>query len=60
MDDDKAQKVKGNVVEEEEKQENDLVDGPSGLEWGGPTRDGKYKEPTRFGDWENKGRCSDF
>ncbi|KAJ8576867.1 hypothetical protein ON010_g2344 [Phytophthora cinnamomi] len=34
--------------------------GPSGVEYGGPTRGGKLKEPTRFGDWERKGRCSDF
>jgi len=25
-------------------------------EFGGP----RGKEPTRFGDWEQKGRCSDF
>jgi hypothetical protein len=25
-------------------------------EYGGP----RGKEPTRFGDWEQKGRCSDF
>jgi hypothetical protein len=25
-------------------------------EYGGP----RGKEPTRFGDWERKGRCSDF
>lgn len=25
-------------------------------EWGGP----RGLEPTRFGDWERKGRCSDF
>ena len=30
------------------------------LEWNGPTRGGKFAEPTRFGDWERKGRCSDF
>jgi hypothetical protein len=29
-------------------------------EWGGPCRGGKYLEPTRYGDWERKGRCSDF
>ena len=29
-------------------------------EWGGPRRGGRLKEPTRFGDWERKGRCSDF
>lgn len=34
--------------------------GPSGVEYGGPTLGGKLMEPTRFGDWERKGRCSDF
>ncbi|TDH70021.1 hypothetical protein CCR75_009090 [Bremia lactucae] len=34
--------------------------GPVGAEYGGPTRGGKFKEPTRFGDWERNGRCSDF
>lgn len=29
-------------------------------EWGGPTRGGRLAEPTRYGDWERKGRCSDF
>jgi len=29
-------------------------------EWGGPRRGGRLLEPTRFGDWERKGRCSDF
>lgn len=29
-------------------------------EWGGPRRGGSLKEPTRFGDWERKGRCTDF
>ncbi|GLD97030.1 hypothetical protein PINS_up005713 [Pythium insidiosum] len=42
----------------------DMVDtvamGPSGVEYGGPQRGGKFREPTRFGDWERKGRCSDF
>ncbi|ETO64225.1 hypothetical protein F442_18014 [Phytophthora nicotianae P10297] len=40
--------------------EETVVIGPSGAEYGGPTRGGKLKEPTRFGDWERKGRCSDF
>jgi hypothetical protein len=31
-----------------------------GQEWGGPRRGGRLLEPTRFGDWERKGRCSDF
>tara|TARA_A100001011_G_scaffold382775_1_gene453096 strand:+ start:9587 stop:9859 length:273 start_codon:yes stop_codon:yes gene_type:complete len=30
------------------------------IEWGGPLRGGKLPEPTRFGDWERKGRCSDY
>ncbi|KAL3670275.1 hypothetical protein V7S43_004588 [Phytophthora oleae] len=40
--------------------EETVAIGPSGMEYGGPTRGGKLKEPTRFGDWERKGRCSDF
>jgi hypothetical protein len=30
------------------------------VEWGGPRRGGRLLEPTRFGDWERKGRCTDF
>ena len=30
------------------------------IEWGGPLRGGKHLEPTRFGDWERKGRCTDY
>jgi hypothetical protein len=30
------------------------------IEWGGPRRGGRLLEPTRFGDWERKGRCTDF
>jgi hypothetical protein len=37
----------------------EMVD-PSTGEWGGPTKGGTMPEPTRFGDWERKGRCSDF
>eukprot|EP00644_Phytophthora_capsici_P003844 jgi/Phyca11/544569/estExt2_Genewise1Plus.C_PHYCAscaffold_150197 len=40
--------------------EETVAIGPSGVEYGGPTRGGKLKEPTRFGDWERQGRCSDF
>ncbi|CAM9407828.1 unnamed protein product [Discosporangium mesarthrocarpum] len=47
-------------VDGEEEMEEMLVDGPKGKEWGGPTRGGRLSEPTRFGDWERKGRCSDF
>ncbi len=32
------------------------TDGDRASEIGGP----KGPEPTRFGDWEQKGRCSDF
>lgn len=31
-------------------------DQPKAAEYGGP----KGKEPTRYGDWEKKGRCIDF
>ena len=51
--------------DEEEQEEMFVMSHPSqGLgsirEWGGPTRGGKLAEPTRFGDWERKGRCTDF
>lgn len=46
--------------DEDEDLEEMVVLGPAGKEWGGPTRGGKFKEPTRYGDWERKGRCSDF
>ena len=47
-------------AEEEEDMEEMFIMGPKGMEWGGPTRGGRYKEPTRYGDWERKGRCTDF
>ncbi|CAM9814826.1 unnamed protein product [Phaeothamnion confervicola] len=50
----------GPVDEDEDEMEQMFVQGPAGMEWGGPTRGGRWKEPTRFGDWERKGRCSDF
>ena len=37
-----------------------FVMGPAGMEWNGPTRGGARPEPTRYGDWERKGRASDF
>lgn len=54
--------------EEEEKMEQEdmfvISDPVLGLgnnrEWGGPRRGGSMPEPTRFGDWERKGRCTDF
>lgn len=36
-----------------------MVDPHTG-EWGGPTKGGTMPEPTRFGDWERAGRCTDF
>lgn len=50
----------GEVEEEEEEMEEMFVMGPAGMEWNGPTRGGRQKEPTRYGDWERKGRCTDF
>lgn len=46
--------------DDEEDMEQMFVEGPAGIEWGGPTRGGARPEPTRFGDWERKGRASDF
>ena len=56
-----------NVEDEEEEEQEDMFvtsDPILGvgtiLEHGGPRRGGTLKEPTRFGDWERKGRCTDF
>lgn len=38
----------------------DAALGHDKIEWGGPRRGGRFSEPTRFGDWERKGRCTDF
>jgi len=53
------------VDDDEMEQEEMFVDPHKSLghdkrEWGGPRRGGRLLEPTRFGDWERKGRCSDF
>ena len=48
------------VDDEDDDMEEMFVQGPAGMEWGGPTRGGQRPEPTRFGDWERKGRTSDF
>jgi len=45
---------------QEDEMENMFIQGPMGMEWNGPTRGGKRPEPTRYGDWERKGRASDF
>jgi len=51
--------------DEEDEEEEMFVDAHEsfeikGKEWGGPRRGGRLPEPTRFGDWERKGRCTDF
>lgn len=47
--------------EEDEEYEEMFVKTTFGeLEWGGPLRGGRLPEPTRFGDWERKARCTDF
>jgi len=51
--------------DDEDEQEDMFVEphmsmGTTMVEWGGPRRGGRLAEPTRFGDWERKGRCTDF
>jgi hypothetical protein len=46
---DKSRQSSGNSRVDEQKAMTDK-------EYGGP----KGKEPTRYGDWEKKGRCIDF
>ncbi|KAM7274015.1 hypothetical protein ACFE04_028679 [Oxalis oulophora] len=49
--------VKANVEDDHEEEDDDDVDvNKETGEVGGP----KGPEPTRFGDWERNGRCSDF
>jgi hypothetical protein len=59
----KEEKAAGDL--EEEEQEEMFVDPHESFEhekreWGGPRRGGRLPEPTRYGDWERNGRCSDF
>jgi len=61
-----SQGIPLDTEEEEEEQEEMFVTADPILghgaiqEWGGPRRGGRLAEPTRFGDWERKGRCTDF
>ena len=48
------------IDEDDAELEDMFVDTSMGKEWGGPTRGGRMPEPTRFGDWERKGRATDF
>jgi hypothetical protein len=55
----------GEVDDTDMEQEEMFVDAPDFFdfkvrEWNGPRRGGRMPEPTRFGDWERKGRCTDF
>ncbi|KAL8050770.1 hypothetical protein ABFX02_06G102100 [Erythranthe guttata] len=60
IDEDK-EKIRSQIVEDEKKHDSedesddDSVNKLTG-EIGGP----RGPEPTRYGDWEKKGRCSDF
>jgi len=54
------------INEEDDMEKEDMfveaheILGHGKVEWGGPRRGGRFQEPTRFGDWERKGRCTDF
>lgn len=50
------------LVEGDDEEDEDMVPmiDPATGEWGGPTKGGTFPEPTRYGDWERQGRCSDF
>jgi hypothetical protein len=52
--------VDAEIDEDDDDMEDMFVDTSMGKEWGGPTRGGRMPEPTRFGDWERKGRATDF
>ena len=62
--DDPPPKVSVAIDAETDSDDDDMedmfVDTSMGKEWGGPTRGGRMPEPTRFGDWERKGRATDF
>ena len=49
-----------NKEDEDEYEEMFVKTEFNNIEWGGPLRGGKMPEPTRFGDWERKGRCTDY
>ena len=52
--------IDAEIDEDDDDMEDMFVDTSMGKEWGGPTRGGRMPEPTRFGDWERKGRATDF
>ena len=61
IEEDHAAEVEDDEMEQEEMFVSpDISLGTDKVEWGGPRRGGRLAEPTRFGDWERKGRCTDF
>ena len=58
----KPLEIKNNYDEEDEDEYEEMFVKTefNNIEWGGPLRGGKMPEPTRFGDWERKGRCTDY
>lgn len=59
----KPLELKNNYEEEDDEDEYEemfVKTEFNNIEWGGPLRGGKMPEPTRFGDWERKGRCTDY
>ena len=53
----KAPPISSNTSEQTSKQQaKTSTSAPKPVEVGGP----KGPEPTRYGDWEKAGRCSDF
>ncbi|KVI07099.1 succinate dehydrogenase assembly factor 4, mitochondrial-like [Cynara cardunculus var. scolymus] len=53
---DKTQKAQGHGEENDEDDGEELDINKETGEYGGP----RGPEPTRYGDWERNGRCSDF
>ena len=59
----KSLEIKNNHNDEEDENEDEEMFVKTkfdNIEWGGPLRGGRMPEPTRFGDWERKGRCTDY
>ena len=57
---DLGNKEPGKPDDQGDQDQDQYVDTSMGREWGGPMRGGRFPEPTRFGDWERKGRVTDF
>ena len=60
-----VEKISSKIIFDKEEEEDEYEDMFvktvfKDIEWGGPLRGGRMLEPTRFGDWERKGRVTDF